>query len=63
MPEIQAYIDKERLGYYDEKLKTWVEDKYTEITNDEYEALSEAEKHNGVFYYITDLPRVKREKI
>ena len=48
-------VTGEGLAYYHEKVKLIAKDaKGVEITQAEYDALSDAEKNNGMAYYITD---------
>ena len=54
MPDQKKYINGDNLVKYDEIIKDWVDDKVVELTQAEYDALSEAEKMNGTVYYITD---------
>lgn len=48
------YLDYNGLETYDGLMKNWVNAKKMELTQDEYDALTEEEKNNGTVYMITD---------
>ena len=54
MPNQKKFLSGDNLVKYDEIIKDWVDDKVVELTQDEYDALTPAEKMNGTTYYITD---------
>lgn len=49
-----SFVNQNNLRRYNNTIQAWIESKFVELTQAEYDALSEAEKMNGTVYYITD---------
>ncbi len=51
----ETLITLSSLKHYDGKIKEYIDNTHIELTQAEYDALSEEEKMNGITYFITDV--------